>query len=127
MDNLDLNTLGLAKKWPKLDLLQSEVADLQKRLSSDENQVRQLEGALAGARAKELDAAAVRKGKEVPHGTHEDSAKRSLEAAQRDRDVLAKAVESAQADLAAFRAAHQSALYERPLRGRCGRPGRDSF
>ncbi len=114
MDNLDLKTLGLAKKWPKLDRLQREVGDLQKRLSVAEGQVRILENQLNAAREKELVAAAeaLRRDKDVPVGVHEASAKRQLAAAAREKAILEKAVEGARADLAQFMAKHQGALYE---------------
>jgi hypothetical protein len=110
---IPLKQLGLQEKWPGLAALQDEIADLTRQLSKAEAQVNQHRAEVEAARASDLDAeaAAVRSGKAAPKPI-EPQAQKKLEAAERERDVLRRAVEGAQTDLGALRQKYQGELYD---------------
>jgi hypothetical protein len=112
-DTAPLELLGLAKKWRKLARLQNEVADLQARYQEAQQEAHVLAGGIQAAREQDLEAEvrATRAGKEAPTPHHEREAKAKLEGAERNRDVLERAVASATQDLAAFKAKHAAELY----------------
>lgn len=114
MNLQQLKQLGLSERWPKLKKHLEEVASLDNRVRESESQVQKLRAALPHAEQKDLDnaAAAVRDGKDVPHATNTDSAKRQLEAAERTKNIMARAAESARQDLNSFMAQHQQQLFE---------------
>lgn len=114
MSNVPLKALGLEKKWARLARLQEEVDGLQKQSRQAETEVEVLRNQLAPARDKDLDAEAraMRSGKEAPEPTHERDVQRNLERATRERDVYARAWESAQVDLGEYRAKHRAQLFE---------------
>lgn len=114
MNLQQLRSLGLEKRWPKLAKHLQEIAGLEVRVRESESQVAQMRAALPHAEQKDLDtaAAAIRNGEELPRATNTDSAKRQLDDAERTYTIMERALVSAQADLSAFMADHQGALYQ---------------
>src|SRR5215210_3612116 len=104
MNIQQLRALNLERQWPRLARLQNEIAGLEKSSREAEALVQQLQGQLAPAREKDLDAEAqaVRTGKDVPEAKHEPEVKKKLERATRDRDVMNRALQAAQTDLGTF-------------------------
>lgn len=113
-ESIPLKTLGLEKRWPRLSELGDEVAGLEKRLQESAAEVQRLQGQIGPAREKDLDleAKALRADKKPPAPRHEPEIKGKLQGAERDRDVLARALESARADLGAFLERHRAELFE---------------
>jgi hypothetical protein len=120
MNEIDLKALGLEQRWPRLGQLQGEVHDLERQVQKANVEVQQLESELVGARNQDLadEARAIRSGKKPPTSTEEPKAQKRLDAAKCNRDVLSKALEDAQSDLAVLRAKHQAQLYQDVLEAR---------
>ncbi len=114
MSEIPLETLNLKSKWPRLAELQQEVVSLERQVERSTAEVQRLEGELVGARNKDLadGARAIRASRTAPSSTAEPKVQKKLDAAKRNRDVLAKALEDARSDLGALRAKHQHALFE---------------
>ncbi len=117
---VDLQGLGLASKWPKLLKLEGDRANFKRRYERAAQKVNTLTAHVPRARAADLDAeaAAVRQGRRPPESTREADAKRDLEAAIRERDILERTVQAVEEEYGAFMAQHQSALFRDVLRGR---------
>jgi hypothetical protein len=114
MSEIPLESLDLKSKWPRLAELQSEVVSLERQLQKASAELQTLERGVAEAKNKDIahEAHAVRSGKKPPTSTEEPQAQKRLDAAKRNRDVLSKALEDAQTDLALLRSKHQHALYQ---------------
>ena len=110
---IDLTRYGIADKWPKLAKLQREIADLEKRRGEAEGAVVAARNAIPAARDKDAEAAsvAIRAGRDMPRPKHEADAVAALEDAERTLTALAKAVQSAQADLNNYLGQHREAIY----------------
>lgn len=113
MDFVPLRDLGLSEKWPKLDSIQADLADFQRREQKASAEVSTLRAQLPQARARDLDAeaAAVRRGRKPPTPTHEPGVQRDLDRATRERDVLARTIQAVHEEIGAFMAEHQAAVY----------------
>ena len=98
---MNLKALDLEKKWPKLARLQDEVRDLERHRLEAESKVAQIRAGIPGAREQDLNAAAkaIRSGAKSPTTSNEEEAKGRLAVAERNRDVMARAVEAAQSDV----------------------------
>ena len=111
--DINLQSLNLQSKWPKLARIQDEVKSLEKRAREAETEVSRLRAELGPAREKDLDleAKAVREGKDAPEAKHEPAVTKKLERAGRDRDVMARALEAARTDLGVFLQQHRAELF----------------
>lgn len=120
MDINQLLQLGLAERWPKLKKHLEEVASFEKQRQQAEAKVGQLRAGIPQAREKDLDAEAqaARAGKGIPKPKHEPKLRGELDKAEREAVVMARAAAGASADLAAFMAKHQQALFEDVLQAR---------
>ena len=110
---IDLRKYDLESKWPKLTALMREVSDLERRRTEVEGQVMAARNAIPAARDKDAEAAsvAIRSGKAMPQPKHEAEALAALEGAERTLTALAKAVQSAQADLNNYLGQHREAIH----------------
>jgi hypothetical protein len=117
---VDLQGLGLAAKWPKLHRLQRGLADFRRRQQKAADEAQALRANLPHARERDLvaEANAVRQGKTPPEPTHEPAVEADLKAAERTRDVLARAVQAVHEDLGNHLARHQQDLYQDVLEAR---------
>ena len=109
---IDLKRYGIADKWSKLAKLQQEVASLEERRVEAEREVMAARNAIPAARDRDAEAAsqAIRAGKAMPRPKHEAEALAALEGAERTLTALAKAVQSAQADLNEYLAQHSGEI-----------------
>ena len=84
MDNLPLEQLGLAEKWPKLSRLRADLARFEAHHRKAVAEAARLEALLPQARGQDIDAeaAAVRRGKRPPEPAHEPEVRRELERAE---------------------------------------------
>jgi hypothetical protein len=108
----DLQTYGIADKWPKLRKLQKEVADLEQRRDEAEREVMFARNGIPAARDKDAEAAsvAIRIGRPMPQPKHEAEALAALEGAERTSAALSRAVQSARADLNEYMAQHSGEI-----------------
>ncbi len=120
MADINLHALNLQSKWPRLAKLLQDRAGFQRRYQKASAQVQTLTAHVPRARAADLDAeaAAVRLGRKPPESTHEADAKRDLERAIRERDVLARTVQAVEEEYGNYLAQHQSALFGDVLQAR---------
>ena len=114
LDVIPLESLGLAKKWPRLHQLQTELVGLEEHRRRAEEQASTLHNQLPSAKERDLAAAAeaVRAGKEpAAEGIHEREIQERQERARRDAIIYQRAVSAAMSDIGAFRAKHQTELF----------------
>jgi hypothetical protein len=111
--DINLKALGLEKQWPGLARLQAEIAGLEQRSGQADVNTQQLQAQLVLAREQDLGASAkaVRADKKPPAAKCEVEVQRKLDQASRERDVLARALESARSDYGTFLQEHRSELY----------------
>lgn len=109
-----LEALGLSKRWPKLRQHLEEVASFERHRLQAESKVGTLRAQLPAAHEKDLDAEAqaVRAGKGIPLPEAEPKLQAELDVATRESVVMARAAESARADLDRFMQQHQQQLFE---------------
>jgi hypothetical protein len=109
---LDRKRYGLEDKWPKLAKLQQEVSDLEQRRLNAERAVMAARQAVEEGREEDdqYSAKVLRSGKDMPEPKHEMKAKARLQASERTLRAYGKALEGAQADLAAFTAQHAAEI-----------------
>ena len=110
----DLNRYGIADRWPKLNAMRQEIADLEARRGEAEAAVFAAREAIRAAQEQDAEAAAkaIRAGKSVPDAKHERKALAALEDAQRNLAAYTRAATDAQADLARFTAKHRARIRE---------------
>jgi hypothetical protein len=108
----DLERYGIADRWPKLNAMRQEIADLEARRGEAEAAVFAAREAIRAAQEQDAEAAAkaIRAGKSVPDGKHERKVLAALEDAQRNLAAYARAATDAQADLARFTAKHRAEI-----------------
>jgi hypothetical protein len=108
----DLERYGIADKWPKLNAMRQEIADLEARRGEAEAAVVAARDAIRAAQERDTEAAskAIRAGKSVPDAKHERKALAALEDAQRSLAAYTRAATDAQADLARFTAKHRAEI-----------------
>ncbi len=78
--DINLQSLNLQSRWPKLARLQDEAKSLEKRHQEAEMLVQQLQGQIGPARDRDLDAEAraVGAGRNSPEPTHEPEVKKKI-------------------------------------------------
>jgi hypothetical protein len=125
--SVPLKSLGLERRWPKLDRIQNEIASLERNLSRAEGEAQQARAQLGAAHERDIaaEAKAYRAGKAAPEPVHEPQVRAELEAAERRVAVTQHALQAAREDLGGFLAVHQSALYQDALEAR-DRIGREA-
>ena len=108
----DLERYGIADKWPKLNAMRQEIADLEARRGEAEAAVVAAREAIRAAQEQDAEAAAkaIRAGKSVPDAKHERKALAALEDAQRSLAAYTRAAADAQSDLARFTAKHRAEI-----------------
>lgn len=108
----DLSRYGIADRWPKLNAMRQEIADLEQRRGEAEAAVFAAREAIPAAQEQDAEAAAkaIRAGKSVPDAKHERKAQATLEDAQRNLAAYTRAATDAQADLARFTAKHRAEI-----------------
>ena len=116
----DLAGLRLAAKWPKLRKLEEDRANFKRRYEKAAQRVNVATAHVPRARAADLDAeaAAIRRGRKPPESTHEAAAKRELEAATRERDVLERTVQAVEEEYGDYLAQWQGELFRDVLQAR---------
>jgi hypothetical protein len=109
---LDLEKYGIAANWPKLRVMQEEVAGLEHRRGAAEQEVAAARNAIPAAeqRDAEADAKAIRAGKSGPRAQHAAKARAALEDAERNLAAYNRALADAQSDFARFTADHRDEL-----------------
>lgn len=124
---LDLRSLGLEQKYPRLTRLTTEVADLEQRLHKARAAQNLAQNRLPAARERDIlaEAKAMRGGKRMPAPEEEPRVRAELEEAERQADRLAVALQSAREEHGEHLAAAQSDLYHdvRRARGAIAREG----
>ena len=108
----DLERYGIADKWPKLNAMRQEIAELEARRGEAEAAVFAAREAIRTAQERDAEAAskAIRAGKSVPDGKHERKALAALEDTQRSLAAYTRAAADAQSDLARFTAKHRAEI-----------------
>jgi hypothetical protein len=109
----DLERYGIAERWPKLNAMRQEVADLEARRGEAEAAVVAARNAIPAAQEQDAEAAAkaIRAGeRSVPDAKHERKALAVLEDAQRSLVAYQRAAADAQSDLARFTAKHRAEI-----------------
>ena len=108
----DLGRYGIADKWPKLNAMRQEIANLEQRRGEAEAAVVAAREAIRAAQEQDAEAAskAIRAGRSVPDAKHERKSLAALEDAQRDLAAYTRAAADAQTDLARFTAKHRAAI-----------------
>ncbi len=120
MESIPLKELGLESRWPELARLQEDLAKFQRRQQEAAARATTLEQQLPAMRARDIQAEveALRKERKRPEPRHEPRAREELEAAERERDVAARVVQSLHEEIGAFMAEHQPAVYQDVLAAR---------
>src|SRR5215217_5839600 len=114
MADLNLEQLGLHRKYRKLHALQKEVADLDARHRQADGECQQLMRKLEESKQLDLNrqAEALRAGTE-PHGeAAEPTVRRELENKERNRSVFLAALQQAQGELAQHMSRHSGELFK---------------
>jgi hypothetical protein len=108
----DLDRYGIAERWPKLNAMRQEIAELEARRGEAEAAVVAAREAIRAAQEQDTEAAskAIRGGKSVPDAKHERKALAALEDAQRNAAAYTRAAADAQTDLARFTAKHRAEI-----------------
>src|SRR5215212_8772943 len=104
LQRIPLKRMGLDKKWKRLDKMQDEIFDLERRRKQAE---RDLEIAhMAVDAAKDTDAAAaaaaLRKGKDMPAPENEAKAYEDVAASERLLNALTRALHAAAAEYSEY-------------------------
>jgi hypothetical protein len=118
--HIDLGALGLKAKYPRLAKLQEDRAKFRARHEKAAAQAQTLQAHIQRARNADIEAeaAAVLLGRKPPEPTHERDARRDHERAVRERDVLARALQSLEEQYGDHLAEHQRELFADVLRAR---------
>ena len=117
---IDLHALNLQSKWPKLLKLEQDRHNFKRRLEKASAQVSTARGHVPRARAADIEeaSAAVRQGRRPPEPTREPAAKRDLEHAERERDILAGVLQRVEEEYGGFMARYQRELFRDVLGAR---------